>query len=238
MISTKPQVDLSNLLQLCSHCMGKKTHLQASTILIISDISGISERSNKSDYVIKLKLVDEFVNNANRFGAMCRFLSMYITSEVRENLANIGNIGDVILLHKFNFSIWSNMLVETKYTGSVEQMVVFSWDSLEVSHTERCSVDDSILQEKAVKNRKEEIRDWFHTEINDKIFNPKVGIMPNSKFGMILEPLNMILRKYNHKDDLKYENLDENMMVLADREENNHYLIRLSPIRIEQLEFE
>ena len=78
----------------------------------------------------------------------------------------------------------------------------------------------------------ENIRDWFHTNINN-VFHPAIGITLTSKFGVNIDPFDIILKVYESE---KYPKKSDDQLILCDHEENNIYFLKMKPERTETIE--
>jgi len=54
-----------------------------------------------------LKIVDELVNEAQVYGILIKYCSVYVFSKDRKELELVNQIGQMLYLHSFTFSLWN-----------------------------------------------------------------------------------------------------------------------------------
>lgn len=74
---------------------------------VVVDCTRPMYRERDKDYIVELKIVDELVNEAQVYGILIKYCSVYVFSKDRKELELINQIGQIVYLHSFTFSLWN-----------------------------------------------------------------------------------------------------------------------------------
>lgn len=69
--------------------------------------------------------MDELVNDSEVFGVMVKYCSVYLFSKDKKELEVCNQIGQILLLDSFTFSLWNEIKLETKYRSTIEKLYTF-----------------------------------------------------------------------------------------------------------------
>lgn len=74
---------------------------------VIVDVTRPLFRERDKDYIVELKIVDETVNEVEVFGILVKYCSVYVFSKDREELELSNQIGQLLYITQFTFSLWN-----------------------------------------------------------------------------------------------------------------------------------
>lgn len=142
--------------------------------------------------------MDELVNDCEVFGVMVKYCSVYLFSKERKELEVCNQIGQILLLDSFTFSIWNEIKLETKYRSTIEKLYTFDHSQGNLSlfnFLSRTAREPSDARSQDVLFRAERLAEWFGSYFCER-FRPTLGISLVNNYCVMAEPFNMILQRW------------------------------------------
>lgn len=105
-----------------------KKPISTTLVGVISDATSPMYREKESNYIVMLKIIDETMNEEKLFGVMSKDCAVYLISKNKAEIDLVNELGAIVLLDKFSFSLWNDIKLEAKYQGITEGLFVVESD--------------------------------------------------------------------------------------------------------------
>lgn len=103
----RPDNALSSLKKVAETCHCSCNSFTASVMGVVVDATRPMYRERDKDYIMELKIVDELVNESQVYGVLVKYCSVYVFSKERKELEVVNEIGQLVYLNSFTFSLWN-----------------------------------------------------------------------------------------------------------------------------------
>lgn len=108
----------------------KQNHPISTTLVaVVTDATRPLYRQKEDNYIVMLKVVDESLNDQQLFGVMSKDCTVYLISKKKKDINFIKTVGEIVILDRFTFSLWSGIKLETKYLNTTEGIYTVGIDS-------------------------------------------------------------------------------------------------------------
>ena len=220
----QPETALSSLKKIAEMCQSGS--FTSSVMGVVVDMTRPLYRERDKDFIVEVKIVDELVNELEVFGVMVKYCSVYLFSKERKDLEVCNQIGQILLLDSFTFSLWNEIKLETKYRSTIERLSTFDHSHANLalfSSLSRAATTDPRTED--VVFRAGRLAEWFAGYFCEKQ-RPTLGISLVNNYCVMAEPFNMILKRWAGKMEEVVEKSMSEHLAFADAHGNRFVIAR------------
>jgi hypothetical protein len=215
----RPENALSSLRKVAEVCHAGSNAFTGSVMGVVVDVTRPLYRERDKDYIIEMKIVDETVNEAEVFGILVKYCSVYVFSKDRVELELCNQIGQLLYLSQFTFALWNEIKLETKFRSTIERLYSFEVDNGHIVPLRRLlstsQTDD--LEAEHLLSRAHSLVKWFRNSYFYEKYRPTLGISLVNNYCVMAEPFSMVLRVSKARlEEVQLEKSMHNHLALED----------------------
>jgi hypothetical protein len=192
----RPENALSSLKKVAETCHSSCNSFTASVMGVVVDATRPMYRERDKDYIMEVKIVDELVNEAQVYGVLVKYCSVYVFSKERKDLEVVNEIGQLLYLSSFTFSLWNEIKLETKYRSSIERLYSLRLNEEGIVPFRKLVATSEVdeLNTQELRFRARNLTKWSRESYFFDKFKITLGISLINNYCVMAEPFSMILR--------------------------------------------